>query len=260
MSKESAHELYTQLKHGFGKATFNKYTDGELYAEEAVSNKRKRWMAFAGFDTYTLNQGDQDDNNGLRQKKCTTSIKGKDIPLLKSAFPALKTFIEAVLSYSSMEIAFIDILRQSSTGQFGGKESLFNWHRDNDGDRTKVRQTIIFLLTDTDTSMQVLGYDEMHYNGAGCGVAFVSNMWHRSMNAAPGTMKIAFFLTGKPRRTESKEWKQCICKQVNPPGKKKGWLVEDWFQCDNCDRWCHGVCARKHGVFEGENFLIHYNL
>ena len=256
VSVQDADELYNALIKAYEIGAEHGYKDGELYVTHETSSTRKRWMAYAGFSTYALNHGDKDDQNGNRQKKCTTVVPGKDLTFLCNAIPAIRPLANMAREYACMDIAFIDILRQSSTGEQGGKESLFDWHRDNDGDRAKVRLTIIFLLTNTKTSMQVCGFDEMHYGEQGSGVAFMSKMWHRSCFAEAGTMKIAFFMAGKMKRTQNKSWHQCICGKLDPPIKKRGWIEETWYQCDNgkCSRWCHGFCANKQGIFKDDMF------
>ena len=217
--------------------------------------KRSKRIEVKGFNTYQINHGEQDENNGERQMKHTTTFTPAQIRQTMQAFPSFCEVVDLVTESYGMEVVKMDILRQSSTGVGGGKEALFKWHRDNDGDRTDVRLTVIFSLTQTESSMEVLGFKRFHYDKPGCGIAFPSKYWHRSVQAEPGTIKIALFLSGTSKRCETKAWMQCICKKLDPPTKKRGWLVEDWFQCNACDRWCHGVCAQKHGKFVGDEFF-----
>lgn len=53
--------------------------------------------------------------------------------------------------------------------------------------------SIVLSLTDTASSMQVAGYDEIMYQGSGSASCFLSNATHRSGFAERGTKKIAFF-------------------------------------------------------------------
>jgi len=209
ISSEQCHLLHQKLLHCFNEAIQNNYTHGELFVLIKGSTPRlNRYTAYGGFNTYTKNYGELDDNNGDRQRKCTTIIPGREIPFLleDGGVTELKPFVDFVRNYSGnkMKIEWIDILRQSSSGTNGGRESLFSWHQDHESNRSNVRLTIIFLLTPTKTSMQVHGHDIMEYSGAGSGVAFMSKLFHRSVYAEDGTMKIAFFVSYKKNVTRNK--------------------------------------------------------
>ena len=255
ISTEHAQNIYRELAMGYGRAIFEGYVHGELYVAFKTSSKREQFIVFNGYDSYAFHQGDkQDETAALNQKKTTSVISGKELPRISKAMPALTSLVDFVKeSYPGMDISFVDVLRQSSDGMYGSKEALFDWHKDNDSpERSKVTRTVIFLLSDTKSSMQVCGFDEVHYKGQGSGIGFMADMWHRSGFAEPGTMKIAFFLTGKCKVIPNTSL--CVCGQVNPPSKKRGWVEENWFQCDKCDRWCHEICALKKGTFRGDNF------
>jgi hypothetical protein len=254
ISEEMANAIYEDVKIGFGRAVFEGYKDGQ-FVFVTTMGKRTHKHVITGFSTYQINHGKQDEHNGDRQMKHTTTFNCAQIKQVKTSFQSFQHVCDIVTQSFGMEIAHMDILRQSSTGIGGAQEALFGWHRDNDGNRTDARMTVIFSLTATKSSMQVLGFNEFHYDKPGCGIAFISNYWHRSIKAEPGTIKLALFLKGTSKRCETLAWKQCICKKVDPPTKKRGWLVEDWFQCNTCDRWCHGICANKHGKFVGDDFF-----
>ena len=53
--------------------------------------------------------------------------------------------------------------------------------------------TVVIKLTNTNTSMQVAGYNNFIYNEIGSGAVFYSQLWHKSIYAEPGTIKISFF-------------------------------------------------------------------
>jgi len=196
VSPEYAAELHKALQSGFGAAIAKGYKRGELLLYHKHSTSRSREVVYTGYNTYAKNKGTVDKYNGDRQLKCTTIIPGCDLTLIQTVLP-LRPFLDAVRSFNPhMDIIWIDILRQSSSGYNGGKEALFTWHQDNESNRPNVKLTVIFLLTATSSSMQVCGSDEVYYTGQGCGVGFVSELFHRSGFAEEGTMKIAFFLSG----------------------------------------------------------------
>ena len=65
-----------------------------------------------------------------------------------------------------------------------------------------MERTIVILLSDTHSSMQVKGFKEYAYDGQGSAVMFDSGAVHRG-HAAAGTVKVALFL--KPRRPRPAE-------------------------------------------------------
>ena len=88
-------------------------------------------------------------------------------------------------------IAFVHLLDQSS------EQAQFTWHVDNnpkDGEYGQIDLSFVFCITDTDSSMQVAGKAAFQYAGAGSGCVFSSGLWHASVHAAPGTLKVAVFL------------------------------------------------------------------
>lgn len=60
---------------------------------------------------------------------------------------------------------------------------------------TEVEYTIVILLTPTSTSMCACGCKKFEYDGVGAAAMFLADMWHRSEEAEPGTVKIAFFVS-----------------------------------------------------------------
>jgi len=98
----------------------------------------------------------------------------------------------------NMEIAMVHALFQDSP------QARFRWHRDNKVKGSEdVECTIVILLSDTRSSMQVEGFEEYAYDGQGSAVLFDSGAVHRSGHAAAGTVKIAIFL--RPRRPRPAE-------------------------------------------------------
>ena len=95
-----------------------------------------------------------------------------------------------------LTLKFIDILRQSSNGKHGGRESLFGVHLDNMEERKQVVLSVIVQLNKVESAMQIVGGKEFKYTKQGQGVMFLSELWHESLYAHEGTVKIAFFFTG----------------------------------------------------------------
>ncbi len=95
-----------------------------------------------------------------------------------------------------LTLRFIDILRQSSNGKRGGRESLFGIHQDNMAERDKVVLSVIVQLNKVESSMKIVGGKEFKYTKEGQGVMFLSELWHESLHANEGTVKIALFKQG----------------------------------------------------------------
>ena len=76
-----------------------------------------------------------------------------------------------------------DILRQSETGKEGKKEALFSYHIDTVEVKSAIATDTI-LLTDTKSSMQILGYRPVPYHGLGSGCLFASDIFHQTVTAS----------------------------------------------------------------------------
>ncbi|KAL3912289.1 MAG: hypothetical protein SGPRY_008385 [Prymnesium sp.] len=78
------------------------------------------------------------------------------------------------------------MLRQDS------QQACFAWHQDNlNNPNTQI--SMVFLLSDTRSTMQVAGSEPFVYDGSGSGVIFPSEAHHRSGPASNRTLKITFF-------------------------------------------------------------------
>ena len=61
-------------------------------------------------------------------------------------------------------------------------------------DRRVVYTAVIALSDGGDTAMRILGHEELAFTGeAGSGVAFRSELWHRTERASAGVWKLALF-------------------------------------------------------------------
>ena len=94
---------------------------------------------------------------------------------------------------TGLSIVKMDILCQSETGKDGKREALFSYHIDTE-EVMSAEVTATILLTETDTSMQILGYRPIHYHGVGSGCLFRSDLYHQTVAASEGTMKVTLFL------------------------------------------------------------------
>ena len=107
-----------------------------------------------------------------------------------------------------------------------------------------VRKTMVVLLSDTASSMQVQDEPEFAYSGVGAAALFDSDRIHRSGQASAGTLKIALML--KPmdvppsvavfaspvfRARKFVAWGSTqpggLCDPGSPPHKQFGWVGED---------------------------------
>ena len=94
-----------------------------------------------------------------------------------------------------MVVAYVHVLQQSSA------QACFNWHTDTATEGyERVRKTVVVLLSDTHSSMQIQGEPEFYYYGAGSAAMFDSAIVHRSGAASPGTVKIALMMKRNLKR------------------------------------------------------------
>ena len=151
-------------------------------------------MNAPGFNTYQHCHVESWDNEkALNQRHNTAGLYG--LPFLELV-ESNKTFKE-ICSFISVKLGVtpfsFHILRQSSSGKKGAKETLFKYHQDQESGKESSFITVIIKLTDTLTSMQVAGYDKFTYEEVGSAAVFYSGLWHKSIHADENTIKIALF-------------------------------------------------------------------
>ena len=151
-------------------------------------------LRFHGWNTYSNVACAKHDP--AQQAKHTCVLYRGERGMLQRLSAALPGFGDVLALASSaspgMEIALVHALFQDSP------QACFNWHCDNGVEGSEdVLRTIVILLSDTASSMQVKGFAEYAYDGQGSAVLFDSGAVHRSGNATAGTVKIALFL--RPR-------------------------------------------------------------
>ena len=206
---------------GKGKAT------DELVLSPGGRVKERR---FKGYDSYDSHKGDKNDpDNRKKQRKSTTLIGAlidlkNDISWVCKHYPSFKYLKNMAEDETGNKVAIVDILRQNSEGSNlyqsseeseGTKQALFNYHIDSKEDRRSIRVSVIFLLTHTQSSMQMGPDDHPHevyeYKNCGNGVIFNSKFRHQSVYAQEGTIKISFFLTGKAPNQNQKNYVSNRC-------------------------------------------------
>ena len=72
-------------------------------------------------------------------------------------------------------------------------QASFGWHQDTEERRKQQKLTIVYMLSSGRSTMCVAGAAEFVYSCGGAGGIFASDAWHRSGEAPPSTLNIAFF-------------------------------------------------------------------
>ena len=135
----------------------------------------------------------------------TTLIPHERLDAALDGLPGLEALVEAgqrqlpegVVDRRALVPLHGHILEQSSGA------ARFADHADTEEERApgarapdrRVVYTVVTLLSDGgDTAMRVLGQEPLVFTGeAGSGVAFLSELWHRTERASEGVCKLAFF-------------------------------------------------------------------
>ena len=146
---------------------------------------------FRGWNSYNNVVGAK--HNAKVQAKHTTLLYRGEAGMLQRlraglpGFDALERM--ALVACPGMQVAFAHVLQQSSA------QACFNWHTDTQTEGyDAVRKTMVVLLSDTTSSMQIQGEPEFAYSGVGAAALFDSDRVHRSGQASAGTLKIALML------------------------------------------------------------------
>ena len=148
-------------------------------------------LGFNGWDSYVNVIGAT--HNAKAQAKHTTLLYRGETGMLQRlrtglpGFDALESM--ALVACPGTQVAFVHVLQQSSA------QACFNWHTDTETEGYgAVCKTMVVLLSDTASSMQIQGEPEFAYSGVGAAALFDSDRIHRSGQASAGTLKIALML------------------------------------------------------------------
>ena len=112
---------------------------------------------------------------------------------LRGDVPALDGIIIYTENITTLKVSNVEILRQTSTGKFGSKETLFGWHKDNEDRKTQAKLTVIILLSPTGSLMQIMTKSKLAYARQGTALAFPSGLFHRLVQADERTMRLCLF-------------------------------------------------------------------
>ena len=123
-------------------------------------------LGFNGWDSYINVVGAT--HNAKAQAKHTTLLYRGEAGMLQRlraglpGFDALERM--ALVACPGMQVAFVHVLQQSSA------QACFSWHTDTETEGYgAVRKTMVVLLSDTASSMQVQDEPEFVYSGVGGG-------------------------------------------------------------------------------------------
>ena len=81
------------------------------------------------------------------------------------------------------------------------KQAEYSIHQDDGADEYL---TCVYLLSQTSSSLQVVGGDLCEFDGRGSGWGFLSKTWHGTGVTALNTLKLAAFWVRKPRGAQAK--------------------------------------------------------
>ena len=112
------------------------------------------------------------------QRKLTTTMKKEKLDDLRGDIPTLDGIIIYTKNITALKNFDVGILHQSSTGQYGSKETLFGWHKDDEDRKTQAKLTAIILLSPTGSLMQIMTKSKLIYARQGTDLAFPSGLFH----------------------------------------------------------------------------------
>ncbi len=199
--------LYTLLMDGYKKG------NGILHLPKVLSktyksSTRVSYCVLPGYDSYGNHHGKDTPEAVVNQRYSTTSIQNQNkMRELFSCLPTLKDLIKlfeldhfGLKDQRNYNLKIIDILRQSSSGELGGREALFRLHKDKvPGEQKNIILSVIFTLSNTMSMMKVVGDEEFEYDLVGKGIMFFSELWHESIYASESTLKMALFYEGNTK-------------------------------------------------------------
>ena len=71
---------------------------------------------------------------------------------------------------------------------------MFGWHLDNEDEKVNAKLSVVILLSNTKSFMQILIKHVLEYNGQGTAIIFLSCFFFTSHHAGGDMMKLCFVL------------------------------------------------------------------
>ena len=153
---------------------------------------------YHGYSDYGKHQGHEDPTiASQRQQHFTTLFEGKDLANIRADLNHMEDVLDYIECITGHEAFSVEIIRQSEEGNMGCKETMFTIHQDTDGNKMGAILTAVTLLTNTTTSMQILGKLPVSYTQQGHVQVFPSTAYHCTKSAQNGTMKMSVFLRAR---------------------------------------------------------------
>ena len=157
---ETVQELCTFVRNRFKEGKDEKFMYNVLLREFQKDNtkKRSKKMHAQGFDTYQqCHVTEWNENSATNQRRNTAGLDGAAFKELRKTNTALGEICNTIKDKIGVEPFSFNILRQSSTGIQGAKETLFKYHQDVESGKETPFITVVIKLTEIDTSIQVSG-------------------------------------------------------------------------------------------------------
>ena len=152
----------------------------------------KNTVLGSGWGSYYKHLGGSHDRDAVRrQKSTTTRWLGKDLATAREEIPSFHRILEKLELATGLEAFLTDILQQSATGEAGSREAMFSPHIDNNGEGPEAILTAVILMSRSISSMRVLGKKEFFYTLPGDTAVFPSALFHETVTAVPGTLKLS---------------------------------------------------------------------
>ena len=149
----------------------------------------------AGWGSYFKHHGGSHDRDTVeRQMSTTTRRTVRDLIAARNEITSFNQILARLEKVTGLKAFLIDILQQSSTGERGSKESMFTSHIDNNEEGTDSILMAVILMNESSSSMRILGKEEFFYTLPGETAVFPSALFHETITALPGTMKLSILL------------------------------------------------------------------
>ena len=155
--------------------------------------------AIGGYNSYRVTHAVEagDRHEAAEQARSTLLVPHDALCAARAHLPGfavLAAGAQRALPGPPVELLHAHLLDQgSATARFADHQDPEEEAAPGQAADRRVLFTVVLLLEGSDTAMQIVGFDELAFAGAGSGFAFRSQLWHRTVRAAAGVRKAAFF-------------------------------------------------------------------